>query len=102
MDDEELFTYEKSFQQTILNIEQIPNHHRVVIWAGENAHEQTGLRFVLYLLKEKRNDIVMMNINEAYKTHFDRPEIDFILRHMGELSSEQLKQIYEDGTEYYA
>lgn len=96
MDDEELFTYEKRFQQTILNIEQIPNHHRIVIWAGENAHEQTGLRFVLYLLKEKRNNIEMINTNEAYKTHFDRPEIDFTPLHMGELSSDQLKQIYDE------
>jgi len=96
MDDEGLFTYETSFQQTILNIEQIPSDHPIVIWAGENAHEQTGLRFVLYLLKEKRNNIVMININEAYKTHFERPEIDFIPRCMGELSSGQLKQIYEN------
>ena len=48
MDDEWLFTYEKSFQQTLLNIEQIPRHHTIVIWAGENAHEQTALRFILY------------------------------------------------------
>lgn len=96
MDDEVLFTYEKSFKQTILNIEQIPSHHPIVIWAGENAHEQTGLRFVLYLLKEKINDIVIINTNEAYKTHFERPEIDFTPRNMGELSSEQLKQIYEN------
>ncbi len=97
MDEELLFTYEKSFQQTILNIEQIPSHHTIVIWVGENAHEQTALRLVLYVLKEKTNDIAMININDAYKTHFDRPEIDFTPRHMGELSSKQLKQIYENG-----
>ena len=96
MDDEVLFTYEKSFQQTLLNIEQIPSHHRVVIWAGENAHEQTALRLILYVLKEKTNDIVMININEAYKTHFDRPEIDFTPRHMGELPAKQLQQMYEN------
>ena len=96
MDDEGLVTYGTSFQQTLLNIAQIPNHHRIVIWAGENAHEQTGLRFVLYLLKENENDIVIMNINEVYKTHLERPEIDFIPRCMGELSSGQLKQMYEN------
>lgn len=96
IDDEVLFNYEESFKQTILNIEQIPSHHPIVIWAGENAHEQTGLRFVLYLLKEKINDIFIINTNEAYKIHFDRPEIDFTPRNMGELSSDQLKQIYEN------
>ncbi len=96
IDDEVLFNYEEYFKRTILDIEQIPSHHPIVIWAGENAHEQTGLRFVLYLLKEKTNDILIINTNEAYKTHFDRPEIDFTPRNMGELSSEQLKQIYEN------
>ena len=96
MDDELLFTYEKSFQQTLLKIKQIPSHHRVVIWAGENAHEQTALRLVLYVLKENTNDIVMMNINDAYKINFERPGIDFTPRHMSELSSKQLKQMYEN------
>lgn len=95
IDDEVLFNYEDHFKQTILDIEQTPSHHPIFIWAGENAHEQTGLRFVLYLLKKKTNDIFVINTNEAYKTHFDRPEIDFIPLHMGELSSEQFKQIYE-------
>ena len=96
IDDEVLFNYEDHFKQTILNIEQTPSHHPIIIWAGENAHEQTGLRFVLYLLKKKTNDILIINTNEAYKTHLDRPEIDFTPRNMGELSSEQLKQIYEN------
>ena len=30
------------------------------------------------------------------KLHFDKPEIDFTPLHMGELSSKQLKQIYEN------
>ncbi|MGY3189420.1 DUF1835 domain-containing protein [Lysinibacillus sp. TE18511] len=96
IDDEVLFSYQANFNRTILKIEQTPSYHPIIIWAGENAHEQTGLRFVLYLLKEKTNDIFIINTNEAYKTHFDRTEIDFTPLHMGELSSEQLKQIYEN------
>ncbi|MCR8853673.1 DUF1835 domain-containing protein [Lysinibacillus fusiformis] len=95
-DDEVLFRYQANFKSTILKIEQTPSHHPIIIWAGENAHEQTGLRFVLYLLKGKTNDIFIVNTNEAYKTHFDRTKIDFTPSHMGELSSEQLKQIYEN------
>lgn len=96
IDDEVLFNYEGQFKQTILDIEQTPSHHPIIIWAGENAHEQTGLRLVLYLLKKKTNDIFIININEAYKTHFNRPEIDYTPLHMGELSPKQLKQIYEN------
>lgn len=93
IEDDMLTNYQAKFKQTILEIEQIPSHHPIIIWAGENAHEQTGLRLVLYLLKEKTNDILIINPNEAYKNNFDTTEIT---RHMGELSFEQLKQIYEN------
>lgn len=96
MDDEVLFTYEDNFNKNILALEQIPSHHKIIIWTGENAHEQTALRLMLYILKEKTNDIVMININEAYKMHFDRAEIEFTPRHMGEISANQLKQMYEN------
>ena len=96
MDDEVLFTYEDNFKQNLLALEQIPSHHKIIIWTGENAHEQTSLRFILYVLKEKTNDIVLININEAYKMHLDRPEIEFTPRHMGEISAKQLKQMYEN------
>lgn len=95
IDDEILLNYEDNFNRTILNIEQTPSHHSIIIWAGENAHEQTGLRFVLYLLKEKTNDIFIINTNDAYKTHFDRSDTYFTPLHMGELSSELIIQIYE-------
>ena len=95
IDEEVLLNYEDYFKQAILNIEQIPSHHPIIIWAGENAHEQTALRLALYVLKERTNDILIINTNEAYKTHFDQPEIDFTPRCMGELSFKQLKQIYE-------
>ena len=87
--------FQKNVKRTLLNIEQIPSHHPIIIWAGENAHEQTALRLALYVLEEKTNDILMINTNEAYKTHFEQPEIDFTPLHMGELSFKHLKQIYE-------
>ena len=96
LDDEVLFDYETHFKRTLLNIEQVPSEYPIIIWAGENPHEQTGLRFVLYLLKEKLNDIQIININEAYKTHFERNEIDYLPLYMGELSPSQLKKIYEN------
>ncbi|AMO85184.1 DUF1835 domain-containing protein [Solibacillus sp. FSL K6-1781] len=96
IDDEDLYHHEEHFKQTIVDLQQTPNDHPIIIWAGENAHEQTGLRFVLYLLKEKANDIHIIHTNEAYKTYFDRPDIDFTPLNMGELSSDQLMEIYEN------
>ena len=96
IDEEVLLNYEGRIKQTIVEIEQTPNHQPIYIWVGENAHEQTGLRLVLYLLKKKTNDILIMNINKAYKAHFEPPEIDYTPLHMGELSPKQLKHIYEN------
>ncbi len=96
MDDEVLSNYEDVFKKTIVNIEQIPSHHPIIIWAGENAHEQTALRFILYIVKEKTNDIFIMHTNKAYKMHVERKGSDFTPLHMGELSSEQLKHMYEN------
>lgn len=96
IDEEVLLNYEDNFKRTLLDIEQIPSHHPIIIWVGENAHEQTGLRFVLYLLKEKTNDIYIIHTNKAYKIHFDRHDIDFTPLRMGELTSKQLEQIYKN------
>ena len=102
IDEEVLLNYEEYFNRTIFDIKQTPSHHPIIIWAGENAHEQTGLRFVLYLLKEKTNDVFIIDTNEAYKTHFGRRENDFTPLNMGELSFEQLKQIYENKENIHA
>ena len=102
IDEEVLCNYVEQYYQTISDLEQTPSHHPIIIWAGDNAHEQTGLRFVLYLLKEKTNDIYLIDTNKAYKTHFDRREIEFTPLYMGELSSEHLKQIYENKENIHA
>lgn len=70
-------TYEYHFEQYLLSLKQIPNDHKIIIWIGENAHEQAALRLILYVLKEKTNDIVLININEAYKMHFELDEMEF-------------------------
>lgn len=95
-DDEDFNHHEEHFKQTIVDLQRTPNDHPIIIWVGENAHEQTGLRFVLYLLKEKVNDIYIIYTNEAYKSYFDRPDIDFAPLNMGELSSKLLMKIYEN------
>lgn len=96
IDEKQLLTYEYNFEQYLLSLKQIPNDHKIIIWIGENAHEQAALRLILYVLKEKTNEIMLININEAYKMHFDLAEMESPPRHMGEISTKQLKQMYEN------
>ncbi|WP_339198989.1 DUF1835 domain-containing protein [Solibacillus sp. FSL R5-0449] len=96
IDDEDLYHYEEHFRQSIIDIQQTPSDHPIIIWAGENAHEQTALRFVLYLLKDKDIDIQIIHTNKAYKLYFEKSDIDFTPLNMGELSSDQLMEIYKN------
>ena len=89
MEEEELFNYERKFKRTLLEIEEIPSHHPILIWAGKNPHEQTGLRLALYLLKEKKNDIFIIHTDETFH-HL------FTTHHMGEFNADQLQQMYEN------
>ena len=76
IDEKQLLTYEYNFEQYLLSLKQIPNDHKIIIWIGENAHEQAALRLILYVLQEKTNKIVLININEVYKMHFDLDEME--------------------------
>lgn len=51
----------------IEKIADIPEQKSIIIWCANNAHDQVGLRFVMHLLKNHRNDIHTMNISELYR-----------------------------------
>lgn len=63
-DDYELENY---FATTLLEIEDLPEDVPIYIWTANNGNEQTGLRFMLHLLMEKENEVVVINTTELYK-----------------------------------
>lgn len=95
IDDEILDNYQDEFNNTNSEIKAVPKDAPIIIWIGENAQEQTALRYVLYLLKEKTNDIFVMDTTSIYKNQFTTPETDFFPLHTGEISSDKLRLIYE-------
>ncbi|AWB44967.1 hypothetical protein DCC85_12555 [Paenibacillus sp. CAA11] len=81
-------------------IKGISESKNVVIWCANNAHDQTGLRFVLYLLRKRKQPVNIVNISELYNTiTLEREEgISPIAR--GLLSQEHYGEIvskYSDG-----
>lgn len=90
LDEECLDTYIEEFQQVLTEMRNIPEHIPIYIWTANNAHEQTGVRLVLHILKEKKNDIRILNISTAFQNLW--PSI--IPVHTGELGKDQLKTIY--------
>lgn len=96
-DDDYLDEYQHNFNNTTSMIHAIPKNTTIIIWVGENSHEQTALRYVLYLLKDKNLDIFLMNTIKQYKSQFDISDTDCYPLHTGEIVSEKLRLIYEKG-----
>ncbi|KIL51575.1 hypothetical protein KP77_10870 [Jeotgalibacillus alimentarius] len=92
--------YIKRFRKSVEKVRSIPAEEHITIWAAENAHEQTALRYVVYLLKGKNIDITVLNTTAVHKTLFDTSKVQYILRHTGEISPEKLLRICEEGTRY--
>ena len=97
MNDEynDLADYKQRFQQTVDQLLSIPEDVPITIWIAENAHEQTGLRYVLHLLKNKTNDIKVINTTKAYVKQFNLPDFQYTILQTGEISPEELQAIYE-------
>ncbi|MYL70718.1 DUF1835 domain-containing protein [Halobacillus litoralis] len=79
MDDEECIHMEEDLLRIMDELTSIPANVPVTIWVGANAHEQTGLCFVMHLLKSKTNPIDLVQVTDA---------LDFPL-HTGELSPDR-------------
>ncbi|WP_214626240.1 DUF1835 domain-containing protein [Paenibacillus agaridevorans] len=45
-------------------IKNIPENKIIVIWCADNAHDHTGLRFVLHLLRERKKQVNVANVTE--------------------------------------
>ena len=71
------------FVNTLREIDDIPAHIPIYIWVGNNANEQCLLRFFLYLLNDKANEIYLMQTSEHNK-----------YGDTGHLSSLQLSQLF--------
>ena len=63
------YEYENKFANTLREMEDIPGQVPIYIWYGNNADEQTGLRFLLFLLRDKTNDVFLMNSTELHERY---------------------------------
>lgn len=85
------------FIQAIEKIKAIPAHQQIIIWTCENAAEQTSMRFVLYLLQDKVNEVFELNTYKVFHELYTYPilEGEVFPLSSGEVNAEQLLQFYE-------
>ncbi|QNB47817.1 DUF1835 domain-containing protein [Thermanaerosceptrum fracticalcis] len=96
---DEFDEYKSGFLKAINQIACIPEGEPITIWIAENSHEQTGLRYVLYLLKGRTNEVKVINTTKLYAELFSQPNIKCVVLHTGEISPEKLQIIYEETKE---
>lgn len=98
-DEQEDYEYENKITNTLREIEDIPSDVPIYIWFGDNVDEQTGLAYYLYLLREKTNDLYLMNTTMFYEKYHaidDEP----MLRHSSQLDSEKFNLFFENNEEF--
>jgi Protein of unknown function/Domain of unknown function (DUF1835) len=88
--------YSRRFLDTLSEMDAIPEQVPIVIWTGENADEQTGLCYLLYVLKGKTNPIYLINTTIAYQELFNTSEYQYFYFHTGEVAPDKLKVIYQE------
>ena len=93
----DLEEYKQGMLNAIEKIKGIAPYQQILIWTCENAAEQTGLRIVLYLLKDKVNEVFELNTFKAFHELYTYPmlEEEQYPRTSGELVPEKLLQFYE-------
>lgn len=88
--------YENRFSKTLAEIDRLNGEVPIVIWTAENSNEQTGLRYLLYLLKGKKNEVFVINTSLAFQELFNTLEFGCLDIHTGEVNGEQLNKIYQE------
>ncbi|WP_243355478.1 DUF1835 domain-containing protein [Bacillus litorisediminis] len=93
--DDYMEEYEMRFSKTLEEINAIPEDIPIVIWTAENAGEQAGIRYLLYLLKEKTNEVFLINTTIAYQELFNTNEFQYFYGQTGEVHPQKLNTIYQ-------
>ncbi len=84
-------TFEEEFLLLVDQIAQIPPQAEVILWAGDSANEQAGLRHALYLMRGKPNAVSVYNACTICEKRFNRPDAFIQYRHSGEIPPDKLR-----------
>lgn len=85
---------EVDHRSLLKRLEQIPDHASIIIWSSKNAYEQVGLRYIIHLLRHRKNELFVFNAAEACEQRFNTPDrrIDYL--YSGEITTEKLKAVF--------
>lgn len=102
--EQEHFEYINKLNNAVREIEDIPQEAPIYLWTSSNASEQTALRFFIYLLREKSNDIFLLDSTEVQEEdgsifstgHMNPTQVKFLFK-----KNQQLKPLtFEERVRY--
>ncbi|WP_242220445.1 DUF1835 domain-containing protein [Bacillus cereus group sp. BfR-BA-01380] len=82
--------YLPEMKAALEKLQAIPSHVPITIWTGNNAYEHVGLIFVLYVLKDITHNVYVINTADGFDKLFRKPNLDYTVRHTGEIVPEKL------------
>ncbi|MCM3781428.1 DUF1835 domain-containing protein [Neobacillus mesonae] len=83
---------EDDYQNLLQKIELIPEHAKIILWSSRSASEQIGMRHAAYLLRNRRNAVVLMDACKISEELYNRPDAFINYLHSGEVPSEKLQK----------
>ncbi|MDQ0205685.1 DUF1835 domain-containing protein [Alkalicoccobacillus murimartini] len=85
------------FYETQNDIQQIPAGSDVMIWTGNNATEQVGYLFAMYLLKNHTSNVRSINTSDYYHELFPQMRDEqFYPQISSEILPEQLRMMFAE------
>jgi hypothetical protein len=87
--------YQIKFNNTLRELEDISAQAPIHIWFADNAHEQTGIRFLIYLLKDKANEIFLINSTELYGRYLISKDEEQHIFGTSQIESKNLRLLFE-------
>ncbi|WP_404448553.1 DUF1835 domain-containing protein [Sutcliffiella horikoshii] len=58
--------FSSNFRKAIEELNHIPPHIPVILWTGDNAHEQIFHRYIFHHLRNSENQVVLINATKGY------------------------------------
>ncbi|MFJ8064590.1 DUF1835 domain-containing protein [Psychrobacillus sp. NPDC096426] len=87
--------YPIKFTNTLRELEDISYQVPIYIWYGNNASEQVCMRFLIYLLRHKTNEIFLINSTDLYAKHITSRDKQQHIFDTSQIEPKDLKQLFE-------
>jgi hypothetical protein len=97
--EQEDYEYENKFANTLLEIEDIPEQVPIYLWTANNGSEQTGVRLILHLLRDKANELYLINSTDLYEKYSTPKVEEQAISYTSQIDPENLRLIFERSKE---